>query len=79
MATIYHKGTAVDGIFKIGISQNTKCEKSVGFPKSGHNLCYEFPRVDRSLTLSIIHVLEYHFHTTVKRNCRIAFDVSIKY
>ena len=26
------------GIFKIGISRNTKCDILVGFPKSGHNL-----------------------------------------
>ena len=25
------------GIFKISISQNTKCDILVGFPKSGHN------------------------------------------
>ena len=36
MATIYHKGTTVAGIFKIGISWNTKCDNLVGFPKSGH-------------------------------------------
>ena len=24
------------GIFKIGISRNTKCDHLVGFPKSGH-------------------------------------------
>ena len=37
MATILHQRTTVDGIFKIGICRNTKCDILVGFPKSGHN------------------------------------------
>ena len=28
------------GIFKIGISRNTKCDILVGFPKSGHIYIY---------------------------------------
>ena len=38
MATYYYKETTVAWIFKIGISWNTKCDKLVCFPNSGH-LC----------------------------------------
>ena len=36
MATMQHKKITVVSIFVIGISQNTKCDNLVGFPKSGH-------------------------------------------
>ena len=36
VATILHKKTTVVSVFEIGISQNTKYNNLVGFPKSGH-------------------------------------------
>ena len=38
MDTVYHNRATVDSIFQIGISQNTKCDNTVSFCKSGHIL-----------------------------------------
>ena len=42
-------------IFEISISQNTKCENSVGFPKSGHKYTKVhtvFTRLNAAATIS---------------------------
>ena len=36
MATVQHKRTTVVSIFEIGVSQITKCDNLVRFPRSGH-------------------------------------------
>ena len=36
MAILDHYRTTAYSIFQIGISRNTKCDYTVGFPKSGH-------------------------------------------
>ena len=38
------------GIFKIGISRNTKCDILVGFPKSGHIYIHTMLQVEDALS-----------------------------